>query len=270
MPESDEVSMGDMSAPAPDFDVRAFARTASGNHRDELDLTAYADSPLTIDTLRALGYLREIERATMSHLRGVLVTATHKDARVTAFLTTWAFEKFWIADALDAIIDAHRPADAAAATPPTIIRTAGEHTIRDSIIGNIVGIPMTAVHMALGTVDEWVTQMAYTRITALQPHTELGRTLSLLLEVKERQLLFFEAQARYRLLHSPRARSITRRKLAKNPWPIGARAQPKDDTAFFYRYLFASVPETITTIDARIDTLPGQSNLGLIRKAAKP
>ncbi len=272
MPENDEASADrigadSMSAPAPDFDVRAFARTASGNHRDDLDLDAYLDAPLTPETLRALAYLRDIERATMSHLRGVLVTATHKDARVTAFLTTWAFEKFWIADALDAIVAAH---DDEGATPPTVIRTAGEHTIRESIVGNIIGVPMTAVHMTVGTVDEWVTQAAYTRISELQPHHELERTVAMLLSIKERQLLFFEAQARYRLLHSPRARSVTRRNLRKTPWPIGAKAQPRDDTAFFYRYLFASSPATVATLDARIDTLPGQSGLGLIGRAARP
>ena len=43
----------------------------------------------------------------MEHLRNLLVTATHKDARVTAFLVTWAFEKFWMADAIDAVLVAH-------------------------------------------------------------------------------------------------------------------------------------------------------------------
>src|ERR1700733_9226559 len=142
MPEHNEASADDMRAPAPDFDVRAFARSAAGNHRDELDLASYVDRPLSPETLRALAYLRDIERATMSHLRGLLVTATHKDARVTAFLTTWAFEKFWIADALDAVVEAH-DADAGEPKPETLIRTAGEHTIREAIIGNIIGVPMT-------------------------------------------------------------------------------------------------------------------------------
>jgi hypothetical protein len=268
---ADQITAQSMAAPAADFDVRAFARTAAGNHRDELDLSAYVDAPLTPETLRALAYLRDIERATMSHLRGVLVTATHKDARVTAFLTTWAFEKFWMADALDAIVTAHDvpTPDPSVAKPETVIRTAGEHTIREAIIGNIVGIPMTAVHMTEGTVDEWVMQAAYARVAELQPHHELERSVAMLLAIKERQLLFFEAQARYRLLHSPRSRSITRRNLAKTPWPIGAKAQPKGDTRFFYDYLFLSSPETITTLDARIDTLPGQAGLDLIRKASR-
>ena len=266
MPDNDEASVIDMGLPAADFDVRQFARTAAGNHREELDLAAYVDAPLSAETLRTLVYLRDIERATMSHLRGLLVTATHKDARVTAFLTTWAFEKFWIADALDAVIEAN---DETLALAQAQISTHGEHTIRESIVGNIIGVPMTAVHMTVGTVDEWLMQAAYARIAELEPHPELQRTIERLLGVKERQLLFFEAQARYRLLFSRRARSITRRRLRSTPWPIGRLAQPKSETAFFFERLIASSPATVTALDARIDTLPGQSGLSLIRKASR-
>ena len=93
--------------PATLFDVRDFARTAVGSHRDEIDLEAFAANPLKPETVRSLAYLRELERSTMTYLRNVLVTPTHKDARVTAFLTTWAFEKYWIADAFEVIVRAH-------------------------------------------------------------------------------------------------------------------------------------------------------------------
>ena len=95
-----------------EFDVRAFARTAHGSLRDDLDLDAVTAAPLPPDVVAALGALAVLEGATMAHLRNVLVTNTHKDARVTAFLVTWAFEKFWIADALRAIVDASAGSDA--------------------------------------------------------------------------------------------------------------------------------------------------------------
>ena len=264
MPEHNKATVDDLNAPAPDFDVRAFARTAAGSHRDSLELSAYVDTPLCAATLRSLAYLRDIERATMSHLRGILVTATHKDARVTAFLTTWAFEKFWIADALDAVIEAHNEGES---VPQTVIRTHGERTIRESIVANIIGVPMTAVHMAMGTVDEWLMQAAYARIAELEPQEELVRTLENIVSIKARQLLFFEAQARYRLLHSASSRSLTRRRLRTTPWPIGAKAQPKSETDFFYSQLFRTSPETVSMLDSRVDTLPGQADLRLIRKA---
>src|SRR6185295_18427049 len=93
------------SVETPVFDVREFARTARGSHRAELDLSELAKSPLPADAARLIRILRDLERATMQRMRNLLVTATHKDARVTAFLTTWAFERFWIADALDYVLE---------------------------------------------------------------------------------------------------------------------------------------------------------------------
>src|SRR6188508_1002386 len=89
-----------------DFDIREFTRTARGSHRGELQLDEIRESGLGADAIRLLRLLRDLERTTMQRMRNLLVTATHKDARVTAFLTTWAYEKFWIADALDAVLEA--------------------------------------------------------------------------------------------------------------------------------------------------------------------
>ena len=132
MPEYDAASPSPLMRPAPDFDVRQFARTAVGSHRDTLGLETYATQRLDDATIRTLAYLHNIERATMSHLRSVLVTAMHKDARITAFMTTWAFEKFWIADALEGIVTAHDP-------EARTLSEGDKHpsTIRESIVGNM-------------------------------------------------------------------------------------------------------------------------------------
>ena len=252
--------------PAPNFDVRDFARTAAGSHRDSMNLEAYRTAPLSDATLRVVRYLQIVERATMTHLRSVLVTAAHKDARITAFLTTWAFEKYWIADALEQILLAHQPAGAEPDRSP--FRTPVERTIRESIVANIIGVPMIAVHMTLGTVDEWLTQAAYKRIKALDPNPEFDRTIDSFLTIKERQLSFFEAQARFRLTESKQARKLARKRLSKTPWPIGAKAEPAEETTFFFDRLFASARAVIDELDARIDTLPGQADLALIRRAA--
>ena len=85
MPEHKEASASKtvdlMHFPAPDFDVREYARDAAASHRDELGLESYRTNPLGAEALRIIRYLQIIERATMTHLRSVLVTATHKDAR---------------------------------------------------------------------------------------------------------------------------------------------------------------------------------------------
>jgi hypothetical protein len=255
-----------MHFPAPGFDVREYARNAAASHRDELGLETYRSNPLGAEALRIIRYLQVIERATMTHLRSVLVTATHKDARITAFLTTWAFEKYWIADAFEQIGLAHQPEGTDVDRAPFI--TPSERTIRESIVANIIGVPMIAVHMTLGTIDTWLSQAAYRRLVALEPNAQLQKTIQTFLALKERQLEFFEAQSRYRLTESKQARAITRRRLKKTPWPIGAKAEPREETHFFFERLFGSARELVAELDARIDTLPGQSGLSLIRKAA--
>jgi hypothetical protein len=267
LPESTEAPVDRSTFPAPDFDVRHFAHTAAGSHRDALNLSNYRANPVSAETLRVLRYLQIVERATMTHLRSVLVTATHKDARITAFLTTWAYEKFWIADALEQIALVH----AAAGTEPdrAPFRTPGERTIREAVYANIVGVPMIGVHMTLSTVDEWLTQAAYARIIQLEGNRQLTETIESLLALKRRQLSFFEAQARFRLSESSRAAQLARKRLARTPWPVGAKAEPRAETDNFFAHTFGRAPEIVAILDARIDTLPGQSGLSLLRKAAK-
>jgi len=125
------------------------------------------------------------------------------------------------------------------------------------------------VHMTLGTVDEWLTQAAYRRVLELESHPQLAETLGTFLTIKGRQLEFFEAQARFRLEESAKGRSLTRRRLKRTPWPIGAKAEPRHETAHFFDQLFGTDPELVTELDARIETLPGQAGLALLRKAAR-
>src|ERR1700712_5735158 len=145
------------------FDVREFARTARGNHREELQLSEYTATPLNPDAVRMVRYLGRLESATMEHLRNLLVTATHKDARVTAFLVTWAFEKFWIADALDAVLEANGAPRAQAVEEGRRrggLNEASERRgpIRRAISAIRLGVPIIAVHTTTGLIDEWITR----------------------------------------------------------------------------------------------------------------
>ena len=151
------------------FDIREFTRTAQGNFRGELDLSSFEAMPLDAPTLALVRYLQRLEAATMEHLRNLLVTATHKDARVTAFLVTWAFEKFWIADALDGVLEAHgleRTKNIPEGAPRRGVDEAIQRSgpIRRAIAAIGLGAPIVAVHMATGLIDEWILEAAYNRL----------------------------------------------------------------------------------------------------------
>jgi len=246
------------------FDVREFARSARGNHRDTLQLAEYTAVPLSPDSVRMVRYLGRLESATMEHLRNLLVTATHKDARVTGFLVTWAFEKFWIADALDAVLEANglqRFQDA----PEGKVRKARSESsdrrgpIRRAVSAIRLGVPIIAVHTTTGLVDEWITRAAYVRLAAQSKSAALASTISMILDVKKRHQEFFDDESRARLTESPRAVQLTRKALLHASWPIGAVDRAADDRSFFESYVFGGEAGVASAaeIETQVAALPG-------------
>jgi hypothetical protein len=246
------------------FDVREFARTAQGNHRESLELAEYATNPLSAESLHMVRYLGRLESATMEHLRNLLVTATHKDARVTAFLVTWAFEKFWIADALDAVLEAN--GEPRAQTVEEGKRRGGmseaserRGPIRRAISAIRLGVPIIAVHTTTGLIDEWITRTAYLRLAAASKSAALSSTVAMILDVKKRHAEFFEDDARRRLTDSPRAVKLTRNALRVAAWPIGAVDRAAEDRSFFESYVFGGEDgvQRAAEIETKVAALPG-------------
>lgn len=257
--------------PAAEFTVREFARTAAGSHRDSLDLAAYEREPLDAVTLELVDFLARLERSTMAQLRSVLVTPTHKDARITAFLVTWAYEKYWIADALEAVLSAHPdyvPAESHGPGRLTALRRSLAdrfEPIRESVVANLIGEDVVAVHTTTGVVDEWTTRAAFEALRDGSANTEFRAMLERLLGVKERHGAFFAAQTRDRLRRSPKAAKLTRKRLARQHWPLGAI---DEDPQLAARFFDALLPEaTVAAIDARVEAYPGLAGLGLLRRA---
>lgn len=246
------------------FDIREFTRTAQGNFRGELDLGAYEAAPLDPATLDLVRYLERLEAATMEHLRNLLVTATHKDARVTAFLVTWAFEKFWMADALDAILEAHglERTKTIPEGPPR--KTAGEAIqrsgpIRRAIAAVGLGAPIVAVHMTTGLIDEWILEAAYDRLRETTPSDALRSALERIQTIKKRHEAFFADETDWRLRDSTRAVRQVRTVLATAAWPIGAVERAASDRDLFESFVFGGPDGRVRADDIgrRIAGLPG-------------
>ncbi|MFE2068935.1 hypothetical protein ACFXDH_42300 [Streptomyces sp. NPDC059467] len=237
-------SKNDTTTAPPDsagFDVREFARTAHGNHRGTLDLGSLADEPLDAESVRLVRALRDMERTTLHRVRDLLVTATHKDARVTAFLTTWMFERFWIADALDAVLDASPaardlPASAGPARRVRAERRERRGPVLRSLAANFTGTQIVAEHVTTGLVDEWITQAAYRRLAGVS--CAMASIIDPVVEIKQRHIRFLAAEAERRLRHSARARRITNRALRHSAWPLGSVDRAKHERTFFERHVF--------------------------------
>ena len=249
------------------FDVRGFARTAQGSHRETLRHAEFASEPLSADSIRSVRYLARLESGTMEQLRNLLVTATHKDARITAFLVTWAFEKFWIADALDAVLEANGQSKSHDAAEGSARRSHSESVerrgpIRRAIAGLIQGVPIIGVHVTTGLVDEWVTRAAYDRLDATSTSPALSSTIATIIAVKQRHVAFFDDEARRRLADDPRAVSLTRTSLERQAWPLGAVDRAGDDRSFFETSVFGDDDGRARAagIGHRVAELPGMDS----------
>ena len=253
------MSRPDDTATAP-FDVREYARTARGSHRAEIDTDAIAAAGLSTDAVHLIRVLRDLERGTLDRMRNLLVTATHKDARVTAFLATWAFEKYWVADALDVVLDAAGAETAALSGPrrhSRAERVERRGPIRRAIAGNIAGSDIVAAHVTTGLVDELITQTAYRRLG--EAATVLSTLVQTLIAVKDRHVHFLAEEAEHKLAASARAVKLTRKAIAHAAWPIGATEIPAADRGFFESFVFgdAAGRTAAARIGDRLAALPG-------------
>ena len=223
------------------FDVREFARTAQGSLRADLDLVAFASAPLEPEVVGTLAVIGTLEGATMAHLRNVLVTPTHKDARVTAFLVTWAYEKFWIADALRAIVEAGGDAavvdapDAASRGPAA---SSGRGPVRRALAGFTQGWPVIGAHMTVGLIDDWMLGAAYERVVDASGGAALEAAVGRILAVKQRHTRFFEEEVERRLTSSPKAVRLARGELRSTAWPLGGAELEPEERAVFARFVF--------------------------------
>jgi hypothetical protein len=272
-PQHSDVSSSTLASATPEgtmadgsFDIREFARTARGSHRDELDLSGLAAGELPLEALSLVRTLRDLERATMQRMRNVLVTATHKDARVTAFLTTWAFEKFWLADALDAVLDAvgeERAMSEFTAPPRKTLAERRERRgpVARAIAGNIAGPSLVDAHITTQLIDEWIGQTAYRKLGELA--AALGSVVDTVLEVKARHIRFFTEEAQSRLAASRKGRRLTRKELKRMAWPVGATELPADERDSFETIVFGGGEGRAEAgrIGSLIASLPGMQGV---------
>ncbi|MCU1472460.1 hypothetical protein [Amnibacterium sp.] len=243
------------------FDVLAYSADAHGSHR--ADLTGLGE-PLSHALLTQLRYLRRCLSGTTSWLGLVLVTPTHKNARITAFLSSWAYERLWMADAIDALTGGI-PAPSAA--------HAGIRGLRDrfaplgeALVANVHGTALSAVHMAERAVDGVFVDALLAQATE-QAGAAVAADLDRLRAVLTRQQAFFTEAAGELLTASARARRLAQRRLTARAWPIGAEDDP-GGTASALAELVAGDPGWARAADDRIDAIPGLAGLRIAERSA--
>ncbi|MGC5628055.1 hypothetical protein ACPYO6_07380 [Georgenia sp. Z1344] len=257
------------------FDVRAFTRTAFGDHRPP-DPPPLGPTDLHPSVRFALTYLRDVERTATSTLRRVLATSTSREARYTAFLTTWAHDRYWFAERLDRALGSPPPtADDDAAAPSTrfdrlahVQDLLAQHV--EPVWTTLVGEPTTALHAVRGLSEESAVLAAHYRVAGLAR----GALDELLAPLRARRLehvSFYRAEAAMRLGGDDLAVRLTRALLTRGFHPLRPGALRARASHRFLRTLFAGGgrDEVVRDADAPVRALPGLGGHGPLATALR-
>lgn len=86
------------------FDVNAYVHDARG--RIVVDRDGVLGAPFDPITTADLAFLWRLDSAGLSETRAMLASWTGNEARITAFIATWAYERMWLGWAVRDLLDA--------------------------------------------------------------------------------------------------------------------------------------------------------------------
>ncbi|WP_205857692.1 hypothetical protein, partial [Phytoactinopolyspora endophytica] len=214
------------------------------------------------------------EYHTVCYLRDLLVTPSHKESDVAAFMTMWNREEFWHGEALAHVLAMHNITvdfDELKARRLKVGWKDRLDPVKQSLLGNIIGTDFIAVHMIWGAVNEWSATAAYTRLAELEGHPALAELLRRIAKQETRHVAFYATQARKRLESSKKARVLARFALRKAWAPVGSGVLPEDEVVHVMSHLFSGSDglEEIRKIDTHIARMPGLDGLTIVEDAMR-
>ncbi|BCJ32271.1 hypothetical protein [Actinocatenispora sera] len=242
-----------------DARLRAHAAAADEIHDPIEFATAPAASPQFAAAVRGVARL---ERCTIPRLRRMLVSPTHLDARLTAFFSTWAYERYWIADRLDQLGAAYAAGDTAAAAESGggVDRAAVRRDRRErvwllgtAITTNLVGTPMVAVHVLQCLVDEWVLDEVYSALAGEVPDARSAELIEDIRRVKAEHAEILRLAFTLRRPAQGAGLRLVGAALRRISWPAEAGLGPMHIGAL--RRLVAGDTASLSRITERINAL---------------
>lgn len=257
---------GAVVPPTGDFDLQDFITSPRPITLTGSELAQVRAVALPTPVLWALDHLHRVERATLDWLRDVLITPTHVDAEVTAFLTTWAYERYWLAHTLDHLLQAYPPV--ARARPGLRVQMARQLYERVwpaiSVLGsNAAGPAVTAAHLATGLADTLALRVMTIRAAALVP--ALAPLTTAVLQSTERHVDFYTGQLHRRGTEAA-ARAWVGAALRRWRWP-GSRHTDRRRVATVLRYLLGhpQARPVLARADTALAALPGAPARAVLR-----
>lgn len=254
------------------FDIGDYTRTSRGVSWDDLPFDEFERNPLPAGTLRSLRYMCDVEYHTVCYLRDMLVTPSHTDPKVTAFMTMWNMEEFWHGEALAAVLDMHGISIDFDHLKAVRLKRGWRDKldpIKQSLLANLIGEDFVAVHMAWGAANEWSAIAAYSRLAELEPHPVLSLLLERIAKQEAKHVAFYATQARDRLARSRKAQKLTRYALRRSWGPVGSGVMAESEVRHVLRHLMSGPDgrKAARSIDDRLSRLPGLDGLRIVEDA---
>jgi hypothetical protein len=239
-----------------EFDIADYKRRTDRLRWADLALGRFAVERLEPGALRCVRYMHDVEFHTVCYLRDLLVSPAHYDPEVTSFLSFWVFEEFWHGEALAAVLEAHGEPAGEARVDAMRHRLGWAERLRPLTMmagSALAGHDFVAVHMAWGAINEWTTQVGYSRLARRAGHPVLTELLKRIMRQEGRHIDFYASQAERRLAASGRARRLTRFALRRFWTPVGSGVMGGEEGLAAAR-----------RIDRRVDRLAGLAGLSLL------
>lgn len=260
-----------------DFDVDAYVHAARGRIPVDLGTASPMGADPHDDSLRRdLAFVWRLDSAGLSETRAVLTTWTSNEARITAFIATWAYERFWFARAARDLLTADGDVPRA---PRRGLRGRLRGLYVERILPvvapiwtTIVGEPVVAGHMARLAVQESALQAAY---RALLPRLsgEAHRVVSEIVHRRDTVVEFFRTEAAARISRSRAEAAAARVHLGTGWAPLRIVGVPDTDERRALSSIFrtaAARADLAEAIAAVQDLLPPRRERGTLSRALAP
>lgn len=214
------------------------------------------------DVAHDLGFLWRLENSALAETRAMFASWTSNEARITAFVTGWGYERYWLARALrDMLETTLSPEDLRGSKPRRLRGMWVERglPILAPVVGGLVKEPLTAGHMARLAIQEAGLQAAERAVCA-RLSGEAARVLTEIIDRRETIVRFFRSEAVARIRRS-RIEALTARAHLMRPWaPLRIVGVPEPDEAGALTSIFASASDRRRLIDSDAEIgrfLPG-------------
>ena len=257
-----------------DFDVEAYQAEAKGY----MDIDEFAGPPAQLDSAvgRDLAFVWRLESTALAETRAMLSSWTANEARITAFIATWAFERYWMARASRDLLEQAGVPTGALRKPSLTGRVRDTYVERilplvSPVLGGAVKEPITAGHMARMAIQEGAIDAAQTAL--LDRLTGKARTvLETVIARRVPMLDFFRTEATTRIARS-RAEELSAAFHVAAPWsPLRSVGVPDPDEETALTSIFGSTQSWRRLVDSdRVvgRLLPGEPQPGVtqVRRA---